>query len=626
MKRRSLALVLAMLTMLLSIPVYAASEKGTITFGDAGWESNKFHNAVAGKVAKEVYDYDWEETPGSSAVVHEGLLIGEIDVQMEEWTDNLPKYLADLDAGKLQELGINFDDNYQGIYVPRYVIEGDPERGIEPTAPDLKHIRDLKQYPEVFADPENPSKGRMYGAITGWEVDNILQRKFAHYGLDESFVYFSPGSDTALQTAIIDAYDKGEPVAAYYWEPTALLGMYDMVLLKDEPYRDEAAFNAGETELPPMRVTVGVSNAFYDDPKNADMVQFLEKYHTSSELTSEALAYMEENKANYEETAEWFLKEHDELVDDWLNEEDAATLREALDEKGGKGRRSIYDFPVQLPIDFTAIDKSVRDFSVKHDGFFGAVTRGLTDFVNAIQSVLEFIPWFVLIAAVFFATWKLLGKISTALLYAVLLFLVGAVGYWDMMNETLAIIIASVLISLLLGFPLGVLISASERADRIVRPILDTMQTMPVFVYLIPALLFFGLGKAPGVIATTIYAVVPMIRLTSLGIRGIDPEVVEASVAFGSTWMQSLLKVKIPQALPTIMTGINQTLMMAISMVVTTSMIGVRGLGMEVLDGVNKIEIGRGLISGIAVVIIAVILDRITQGFVKQSEVKHDGR
>src|SRR5690625_3545580 len=219
----------------------------------------------------------------------------------------------------------------------------------------------------------------------------------------------------------------------------------------------------------------------------------------------------------------------------------------------------------------------------------------------------------------------MLDSIAKCLFYAVLLFFIGAVGYWVMMNETLSIISASVIISLILGFPLGILMSASDRADRLARRLLDTMQTMPVFVYLIPALLFFGLGKAPGVIATTIYAIVPIIRLTNHGIRQIDEEVVEASLAFGSTWIQSLIKVQIPHALPTIMTCVNQTLMMAIFMVVTTSMIGVMGLGMEVIDGVNKIEIARGLLSGISVVIMAVILDRLTQGLVQRSEVRSDG-
>ena len=245
--------------------------------------------------------------------------------------------------------------------------------------------------------------------------------------------------------------------------------------------------------------------------------------------------------------------------------------------------------------------------------------------MNFINSILNYIPWFILVILVVIVAWRISGKINKGILYGAMLVLIGALGLWSLMYETLSIILASVIISLIFGFPIGILLSTSDRLDRLVRPILDTMQTMPVFVYLIPAMMFFGLGKPPAVIATTVYAVVPMIRLTNHGIRQIDHEVVEASLAFGSTKMQSLIKVQIPQALPTIMTGVNQTLMMAMSMVVTTSMIGASGLGMEVLLAVNRIEMGRGLVSGTAVVIIAVILDRLTQGLVQRSEVKTDG-
>lgn len=162
--------------------------------------------------------------------------------------------------------------------------------------------------------------------------------------------------------------------------------------------------------------------------------------------------------------------------------------------------------------------------------------------------------------------------------------------------------------------------STSGRANRIIRPVLDMMQTMPVFVYLIPALLLFGMGYAPAVIATVIYAIVPVIRMTSLGIRQVDPEVVEASNAFGATKLQTLIKVQIPQAKSTIMAGINQTLMMSMSMVVTCSMIGARGLGHEVLAAVQRMEIGRGILAGLSVVIIAVLLDRLTQGKLEKKE------
>ena len=281
----------------------------------------------------------------------------------------------------------------------------------------------------------------------------------------------------------------------------------------------------------------------------------------------------------------------------------------------------INEFPFEINLDLDAIDRSVREFGVRHDAFFSGISDGLRFIVNSINNILNYIPWFILILLVVLVTWKVTNKLRKGLLYGLLLSLIGVFGLWDLMNNTLSIIITSVIIALILGFPIGVLLSTSDRLDRIARPILDLMQTMPVFVYLIPALLFFGMGRPPAIIATTVYAVAPMIRLTNLGIRQIDKEVVEASIAFGSTRLQSLVKVQIPQALPTIMTAVNQTLMMAMSMVVTASMIGATGLGMEVLIGVQRIEMGRGLISGSAVVILAVILDRITQGLVKRSEV-----
>lgn len=277
-------------------------------------------------------------------------------------------------------------------------------------------------------------------------------------------------------------------------------------------------------------------------------------------------------------------------------------------------------FPYKLPINLKAIDDAVRAFGVQNAGFFDGITTVLNVIISAIYSVLHFIPWWVLLLAVFWAGWKFGGQLRKGILFAALLSLVGFFGLWDLMNETLAIVLTSVLISLALGFPIGILLASSDRAESFVRPVLDTMQTMPVFVYLIPALLFFGLGKPPAVIATTVYAIVPVIRLTSHGIRQVDAEVVEAAKAFGSTALQSLIKVQIPQAMPTIMTGVNQTLMMAMAMVVTCSMIGASGLGMEVLIGINRIEIGRGLIAGTAVVIVAIVLDRITQNIAKSEK------
>ena len=606
------ALVMALLVMGSAVCAVQAqgqpAEKTTITFADVGWDSIKLNNALAGLVAEEVFGYTWQETPGSTPISHEALLAGEVDVHMEEWTDNIATYQSDLEAGKFVELGINFNDNYQGFYIPRYVADA---------YPDLKTVQDLAKYPELFPDPEDPSKGIIYGGITGWAITEIMEKKVEAYGLDEYYNYFVSGSDAILNTAMTSAWDKQEPIVAYYWEPTWLLGMYDFVLLEDTPYNPET-YQDGIGACPAVTVTVAVSNDFA--ASNPAYCEFLSNFSMPSALISEALAYMQESgSSDYEDAARWLLTEsHPELIDQWLEEDQAEQLRAALasgGSGGGSGADWLFEFPAFLELDTSAIDSAVRSFAVWADGVLGAIRGALGGLVSGINWLLSHIPWPLLVLLVSFLGWKARGKIRSGVLYAVLFSLIGAVGYWDMMELTLSIVIASVIIALIIDLPVGILLSGSDRANRIVRPILDTMQTMPVFVYLIPALLLFGTGNASAVIATVIYAVVPVIRLTSLGIRQVDKEVVEAAKAFGSTKPQALFKVQIPQALPTIMTGVNQTLMMAMAMVVTTSMIGARGLGMEVLEAVNRIEIGRGLVAGASVVILAIILDRLTQSW-----------
>jgi ABC-type proline/glycine betaine transport system permease subunit len=275
-------------------------------------------------------------------------------------------------------------------------------------------------------------------------------------------------------------------------------------------------------------------------------------------------------------------------------------------------------FPEGLHVDIKKpIDDAIQYMIRNWGAFFDGLSAGLRVFLNAIARAIGYVPWWLLVLAVFVATLRMSGKPARAALYAGLLLLIGVIGLWPLMYQTLATMAASVFLSLLIGLPVGVLLSFSERAERLARPVLDTMQTMPSFVYLIPAVMLLGLGNVPAVIATTIYAAPPAVRLTCHAIRQVDAEVVEAALAFGSTRAQTLLKVQVPQALPTIMTGINQTIMMAISMVVTCSMIGATGLGSEVITGINRLESGRGFAAGIAIVILAVILDRLTQGAVK---------
>ncbi|WP_371377588.1 ABC transporter permease [Sporomusa aerivorans] len=276
----------------------------------------------------------------------------------------------------------------------------------------------------------------------------------------------------------------------------------------------------------------------------------------------------------------------------------------------------LWKFPDSLHLDIgTPVDKMVLYLSHNFNDIFSLIKEILIGFTQFIYQGIALLPWWLIIAAAGIWGWKASGRPARGIVFSLLLLLIGAVGLWQPMLETVALVFASVLISLLLGFPAGIFLSSNDKANEVVQPVLDAMQTMPTFVYLIPAVMFFGLGQAPAVLATTIYAVPPVIRLTSLAIKQVDAEVVEAARSFGSTWLQTLVKVQIPQALPTIMTGVNQTIMMAVAMIVTCSMIGAKGLGMEVLIGINRLELGRGFTAGIVIVIIAIIMDRLTQSW-----------
>jgi len=234
--------------------------------------------------------------------------------------------------------------------------------------------------------------------------------------------------------------------------------------------------------------------------------------------------------------------------------------------------------------------------------------------VNSVESILMFPPFFVVILLIAFLAWKRTGLGVTILTLAGLP-LIWAMGYWEQTMSTLALILSSAFMALLMGVPMGIWAAKKPLAKKVIRPVLDFMQTMPAFVYLIPAVLFFGLGKVPGAFATIIFAMPPAVRLTTLGISQVPEDIVEATRSFGASPRQLLFKVELPLALPTILAGVNQTIMMALSMVVISAMIAAGGLGETVLKGITQLKIGLGFEGGISVVILAIILDRITQSF-----------
>lgn len=283
-------------------------------------------------------------------------------------------------------------------------------------------------------------------------------------------------------------------------------------------------------------------------------------------------------------------------------------------------------FPKMDRVDLLAIrkylDSAFRDFSREYGDNIELFFSPMLDFLIWFEKLLVRSPWWavlsVITALVYLASrsWKLAFSVIVSFL------LIGYFGMWEDTMRTLSIITVCTMLAIILGVPIGIFMARSDRTQSVVTPVLDVMQTMPAFVYLIPVVMLLGIGKVPGVIAVVIYAIPPVIRLTNLGIRLVDKEVLEAATAYGANKMQRLMGVQLPLASPTIMAGINQTIMMALGMVVIASMIGVKGLGQPVLKSITNQYFTLGLFNGLAIVALAIIFDRATQAYAKRSQ-KH---
>jgi len=272
------------------------------------------------------------------------------------------------------------------------------------------------------------------------------------------------------------------------------------------------------------------------------------------------------------------------------------------------------------------IDLSFRLFSRKYGDSIEAFFDPLLYFLVWLEKLLLNSPWPIIILAIAILAW--FGSRSWKLVVgsALAFMLIGYFGMWNDCMATVAIITVCTTLCIAVGIPLGVLMSKSDRAEKTILPVLDMMQTIPSFVYLVPILMLLGIGKVPGLIAVCIYAAPPIIRLTNLGIREVDKETLEAIDAFGATTWQRLTKVQIPLALPTIFAGVNQTIMMALAMVVIASMIGVKGLGVPILRAISNQYLALGLMNGLAIVALAIIFDRVSQHYGKRIQKHREGR
>ncbi|MFU8793738.1 MAG: ABC transporter substrate-binding protein [Acholeplasmataceae bacterium] len=305
-KTQSKKLITILLILSALLTVAACTQPDEIIFGQGDWDSNLFHDEVARYIIEEGYGVATRSVSAETSVMIATLTTNDIDVAMEIWSDNLPTYQDDLDNGLYQKVSVNFDDNAQGLYIPAY---------LQLEYPDLVTVEDLKDYAHLFEHPEGLDKGIIYGGPEGWGATAFLDNKITAYGLDEFYEFRKIDSNTILSSTLADAYSNEEPWVGYNWEPTWIMGIYDMVLLEDSAYSSED-FAQGIGAFPSVSVDIVVSNDFAD--KYPEITAFLSNYRTTSDITSQALGYMSDNDASGRETAIWFLKNNQSLWSNWV--------------------------------------------------------------------------------------------------------------------------------------------------------------------------------------------------------------------------------------------------------------------------------------------------------------------
>ena len=311
-------------------PPAPEAEKEVIKVAVFSWDSSQVATALAAFILKHGYGYETETTPGETMALWQGLRAGDLHLQLEVYPESQFKtYNEAMQEGSVTRLGYSYELG-EGWYVPFYVIEGDPARGIEPMAPDLKTIEDLPQYRELFPDPEDPEKGLLYSGVPGWEAERASIIKVETYGLDAYYNTLSPGSEMALTATMAAAYEKGEPWLGYYWVPSWPLAKYKMTkIIEPVPY-DKDLWEADRSCDWPVQLTETACNTEWLKTADPEVIVFLCKFHVTKELVSQFLLYMHEEEADANETAIWIMKELEDVWTEWVSVAAANKVKAAL--------------------------------------------------------------------------------------------------------------------------------------------------------------------------------------------------------------------------------------------------------------------------------------------------------
>lgn len=593
-----------------------------IKFADLAWESAAFSTHLLKNILEKGYGCEVEVAPGSAAALEVALTENDIQVIGELWDGRTEIIEKGIKAGKIHVVGDTLEGGAeQGWYVPDYLIKGDATQGLAPLAPDLRAVEQLGDYAHLFKSPDKPEIGRFYNCPAGWICETFNSSLLKVYQLDTKYENFRTGTGAALDAAISSAYERREPIFFYYWQPAGLMAKYNFFRLGMPPFDatcwEQVLKNSDKacaTDFVVSHLRVAVSTPFFES--HPALIELFKQYTLPPTLLNEIILRMSEQQLNGKQMSELFMREQAEHWRQWVPVDVAEKLAKQYDPAQQQSTVASGFFPSWSMA--TEINHYLA-VVVRHSGeaFRTVSKRLLHSVILPLERLFNTAPPWVMLGLLAILSWHATRRLTSTFLFTISFFFIGTLGLWDKLMQTLALVVLATLLSILIGIPVGVVMARSYLVRRLILPLLDVMQTMPSFVYLIPVLMLFGLGKVPALFATVIYAVAPLIRLTSLGIRQVDHELVEAVQSFGVTRWQMLRLLSLPLARPSIMAGINQTTMMALSMVVVASMIGAQGLGEDVLAGIQTLDIGRGLQAGVAIVILAIVMDRITQAYGK---------
>lgn len=569
-----------------------------VRFADIGWTDVSATTALAAELLKAL-GYETDVSLYSLPVTLAGLKNNDIDVFLGNW---MPAQESDvrpfLNENSLRQIHKNLTGARYTLAVPAYVYDA-----------GVHSIRDVARYAERF-------KHQIHGIEPGNDGNRLIISMINENAFDLKDFEIVESSEQGMLQEVKNAVLNKQWIVFLGWSPHPMNISVDMKYLSDGDDYFGANFGAAEV------YTLSRRNFAVQCP---NLFTFFHNLTFSLEIENSLMKLILENKLSAQEAAQQWLKEHPDAAALWL--------KGVFDAKGQSGRRAFAKHNAlmanhkpnaikRLPLG-EWIERAVGFVTTHASTQLRSFSTRVEWLVDGLSNYLLSLSWMILLGILTFISWLIRRSIKISLVVFMGLLLIVNLGLWNETIQTMVLVILASCISVVLGVPLGIVAAHRPRFYLMLRPLLDSLQTIPTFVYLIPTLMLFGLGLVPGLISTVIFAISAPIRLTYLGIKAVPSDLIEAGESFGATSMQRLIKIEIPYALPSILAGFTQCIMLSLSMVVIAALVGVEGLGTPVIRALNTVNIALGFEAGIAIVILAIVLDRtLSFGRADQSAMK----